>query len=91
MLDFLHIPNRKDTNMELKKAKWSIRQVARNHGLAEEEVVKEIEIAIQAAFEAVLREKDAAAIERWREIPCAGVIPNAYELVDYLSCKLNNS
>ena len=77
--------------MELKKAKWSIRQVARNHGLAEEEVIKEIEIAIQAAFEAVLREKDAAAIERWREIPCAGIIPNAYELVDYLSCKLNNS
>ena len=77
--------------MELRKARRSIRQVARNHGLAEEEVVKEIEIAIQAAFEAVLREKDAVALERWQEIPCAGVIPNAYELVDYLSCKLNNS
>ena len=77
--------------MELKKARWSIRQVAKNHGLSEEEVVKEIEIAIQAAFESVLREKDAVALERWREIPCAGVIPNAYELVDYLSCKINKS
>ena len=74
--------------MERRKVRHAIRKVARNHGITEQEVVREIEIAIQAALEAASRENDHAALARWKGIPCCGEYPNAYELVDYLSDKL---
>ena len=75
--------------MRYAKAKWAIRKIARKQGLSEKEVVTEIEEAIAEAIICAAKEKDANALELWKEIPCEGAYPNAYELVDYLAGKVS--
>ena len=77
--------------MNLTKAKRVIRNVAKRHGMTEQDVVMEIEIAIREALDGASRGNDHTALCRWKEIPCEGDAPNAYELVDYLSSKLVNN
>ena len=77
--------------MNLTKTKRAIRKVAKRHGMTEQDVVMEIEIAIREALDGASRGNDHAALCRWNEIPCAGDVPNGYELVDYLSGKLVNN
>lgn len=67
------------------KAKRALRNVVKMYGISEREVVTEIEYAISETLETVRRENDVTAMEKWRKIPCKGEIPNAYELVAYLS------
>ena len=77
--------------MDLYMERKAIRKVAKRYGISEQKAVQEIELAIQAAFEQIARENDVDDLAKWMEIPCAGTFPNAYELVDYLSNKVNNA
>lgn len=77
--------------MEFRKAKRAIRRVAKKYGITEQEAVKEIENAIHSAIMESNRNEDQAVLDRWKEVPSSGAYPNAYELVEYLAEKVNNS
>ena len=74
--------------MNLRKAKRAIRQVAKSQGLSEKQVVETIEKAIAEGISASRRDGDLRAVRLWREIPRKGEPPTAYELVAYLSGKV---
>ena len=73
--------------MNLKKARRALRAVAKRQGLSEREVVAAIEPAIAQAY----RQGDGKILAQWEKIPCAGDMPTAYELVAYLSERVNQA
>lgn len=66
--------------MEEKIIHRAIREVARRNGTTEEEVRREIEMAIDAA----LANADGEMAAKWKRISCAGEEPDAYGLIAYL-------
>ena len=74
--------------MDLRNARQAIIQAAQIHGITEKEAVKEIGEAIGIAIGDAISRNDHAMLDLWKEIPCEGDYPNAYELVAFLCEKL---
>ena len=62
-------------------AENAIRQVAFLHNTTIEEVKKEIRLAMLAG----LCQSDPAVQAKWKEVSCAGDVPNPEELILYLA------
>ena len=71
----------------MRNERKAIREVAKKHGITEIEAVANIEEAISAAIRNAKEENNGDVLLRWKEIPCVGEYPNAYELVRYLAQK----
>lgn len=54
-------------------------EVARQHGVTESEVRKNIDEVIKSGME----NPDPKVREKWRSIPCRGKTPTAEEVIDY--------
>lgn len=74
--------------MDLRKARKAIRETARCHKISEKQAVLEIEYAISEARRKVYEENNRDAIALWEQIPSAGGVPTAYELIAYLGEKV---
>ena len=74
--------------METKRLQSTIRYIAQQSNMTEAEVVEEIDATIREAVERARRENNKAVLEKWKEIPAAGEIPSAYELIDHLGKRL---
>ena len=66
--------------MKHRRASKAISQVAKSHHVSEDTVRKEIQEAISEA----LRNPDPAVQALWKQIPCAGKIPEPEELIDWI-------
>lgn len=73
--------------MEIHDARRVIKKVAKQYGVPERTVVREIEFTIRNAIEQARAEGNTGALQEWSSVPCAGDIPNAYEAVAYLAEK----
>lgn len=63
-------------------AKKAIQQIARRHGVTPEQVRRDIQQAIDAAFD---QTADDLAARRIRQIPRKGDRPTPEEVIEYLS------
>lgn len=70
--------------MELKKARTAVAELAARLGKSEEEIIEAIEIAIDDAIRKSERENNTRVLKKWKQIPCKGEVPTAYELITYL-------
>ena len=68
--------------MNKEKAQAALLTGAIQNGIPLETVIREIEKAIAAAYQSA--QKDPAALEKWRKIPCKGEVPSALEMISYL-------
>lgn len=66
--------------MDVERARWAMKKIARRQGLTEKQVVADIEFAIDEALETAHRESDLEVLAKWEAIPCKGSRPTAYEL-----------
>lgn len=73
--------------MDTLAAKRAIKHIANQQGTSFEEIVREIDLAIDEAIKA----SDDAALERWSQIPCCGERPTAVELIAYIGRKLRDN
>lgn len=69
--------------MDIKKARGAIQILATQEGKTEKEIVSDIEDALSEAIKN--KEKDPKLKCLWDQIPCRGDVPNAYELIAYIS------
>ena len=66
----------------------ALQQVAKQQGTTLEHIIEEINKSIRIAYADAVRIGDMAAIERWKQIPSEGVLPNALELVEYIGLQV---
>ena len=66
--------------MSIMEAQEVIKLVAKNHGVAYEDVIKEIELCITEA----MQNPDPLVQERWKYIPRSGKRPTALEFVAFM-------
>ncbi len=71
--------------MKHEKITDSLRQIAREEGITEEEVRNEIALAISYA----LKSNDPNIQNFWKDIPCEGDSPTVEEIVEYLIIALS--
>lgn len=69
--------------MDNKVAYDALVQVAKQRGVPVEKVIEEIEAAIRIGYDQAKKDNDRKALARWRDVPSAGEIPTAVELVAY--------
>lgn len=74
--------------MDTERARRALEETARRQGLTLEEVVSEIEEAIETAILQAKREKNDRILSQWEKIPCKGERPNAYEVLVYIGEKV---
>ena len=74
--------------MITRKMRRAMKTVAKANGITEAQAVAEIENMIAATIKKAKLENNRQTLEKWKEIPSAGDIPTAYELIDYLSGKM---
>lgn len=74
--------------MEYTAAKKAFEELAKREGVTYEEIVQEIEDAIEAAIRNAYRTGNAKAIALWHLIPCEGERPNAFEFMTYMGEKV---
>ena len=70
--------------MDTERARRALEETARRQGITLEEVVFEIEEAIETAISQARREKNEQILAQWEKIPCEGEKPNAFELLAYI-------
>jgi len=63
-------------------------ELAQREGVTYEEIVQDIEDAIEEAIRNSYRTGNAKAIALWNMIPCEGDRPNAYEFMAYIGEKV---
>lgn len=63
--------------MELKRARRSLKMVAKKEGVSEEKVKREIESAVREAMKNAYASGDKQKIAIWESIPRAGEVPTA--------------
>lgn len=77
--------------MEHTQAYKALLQVARENGTTLENVIAEIESGIREAIATAKRENNQAALDKWKDIPCAGEYPTAPELITYVGNQVKYS
>ena len=67
-----------------------LHRVAQMEEIPVQQVIRDIEDAIQEAYLSAKEGNNQEVLARWHEIPCEGEIPSALELLTYLSekCRL---
>lgn len=65
--------------------KKALREVARRQGISEQEVRREIEIAIAEG----MKSKDPAVQAYWKAMPSKGEVPTPEEVIEYATKKIN--
>ena len=65
------------------RAQRAIKQLAKEKGVPEEQIVSEIEAAIAEGFRVSALSRNAAALKIWNTIPKKGKVPTALEFIDY--------
>ena len=76
--------------MENSQAYNALLQVAERNGTSLENVIHEIESSIREAIDTAKRENNQLALNKWKEIPCAGEYPSAVELITYIGAQVKN-
>lgn len=74
--------------MEMESVRRALQETARRHGVTEEQVVLEIESAIEAAISQAGKEGNQKVLDQWEKMKCKDRYPNAYELVAYIGEKI---
>lgn len=67
--------------MDIEKAKKSIKKLAKEKGISEEAVRREIELAIDEG----IKSPEPKAQLFWRTIPCEGDKPRPEEVIAYIA------
>lgn len=74
--------------MNIRKAKRAISTVAQREGVSEQEILTEIEKAIEAGLETAKRQGNEQMLQRWRAMMPGEVPPDAYTLIACLAERL---
>ncbi len=78
---------KKPSRSQIRRATNALNEVARNHGITLDEVRKEIDDAIAEARSC----PDPIVQAKWKEIPCAGEVPTAEEVMVYVLEKMGQT
>ena len=74
--------------MDTERVRRALEETARRQGIPLEEVICEIESAIEMVITQARRERDEQILAQWEKIPCKGDVPNAFELMAYIGEKV---
>lgn len=74
--------------MEYTSVKKILRELAEREGITYEEMLHEIDSAIETAIENSYQTNNKKAIALWNLIPCEGERPNVFEFLAYMGEKL---
>ena len=66
------------------RAEWAIRQLAKEKGVSEKQIVMEIEAAIAEGMRLSKQNENAVALGVWNQIPKKGEVPTAEEFIMYV-------
>lgn len=76
--------------MNIRKAKRAISAVAQREGVSEQEILAEIEKAMEVGLETAKRQGNEQMLQRWKTMMSGEVLPDAYTLVACLAERLKN-